>query len=170
MSIRNATLDDLPAIVAIYNGSIPGRCATADTRPISVESRRKWFENHGPTRPLLVAEESGQVAGYLSFRNFYGRPAYHITAELAVYVHPDHHRRGMGGQLLEKAIATAPSLGLETLLAFVFSHNAASIGLFERFGFERWGQLPAVAELDGRHVDLSILGRKVGVAANSATR
>ena len=172
MPIRNATIDDLPAIVAIYNASIPSRRATADTQPIAVESRRKWFENHGPTRPLWVAEEadgsgkgsaspSSQVVGYLSFRNFYGRPAYHISAEMAVYVHPLHHRRGIGAALLERAIAVAPSLGLENLLAFVFAHNAPSLRLFERFGFERWGRLPGVAELDDVRVDLVILGRRI---------
>jgi L-amino acid N-acyltransferase YncA len=161
MHIRDATLDDLPAIVAIYNASIPGRCATADTRPISVESRHSWFERHGPTRPLWVAEQDRQVTGYLSFRNFYGRPAYHITAELAVYVHPDFHSRGIGAALLERAIAVAPSLGLENLLAFVFAHNEPSIRLFKRFGFQEWGRLPSVAELDGRRVALAILGRSL---------
>jgi L-amino acid N-acyltransferase YncA len=78
-----------------------------------------------------------------------------------VYVDPGHHRRGIGRRLLEKAIAAAPSLGLENLLAFVFSHNAASIGLFTRFGFAPWGHLPAVAELEGDRVDLTILGRVI---------
>lgn len=168
MNIRDAVPEDLPAIVAIYNASIPGRCATADTKPITVPSRRKWYDSHGPTRPLWVAQEGHSVIGYLSFRNFYGRPAYHITAELAVYVHSDHQRRGVGSRLLERAIATAPSLGLETLLAFIFSHNIASLALFERFAFTRLGHLPAVADLDGRRVDLSILGRTVARPAPAA--
>lgn len=147
--------------MAIYNASIPSRRATADTLPISIESRRKWFANHGPTRPLWVAEDTGRVIGYLSFRNFYGRPAYYITAELAIYVDPDHHGRGIGAALLERAIAAAPSLGLENLLAFVFAHNGPSVRLFERFDFQPWGRLPAVAQLDGERVDLVILGRRV---------
>jgi L-amino acid N-acyltransferase YncA len=161
MTIRDGTLNDLPAIVAIYNASIPGRCATADTEPITVESRHKWFHNHDRTRPLWVAEMDGRVVGYLSFRNFYGRPAYHITAEMAVYVHPSCQRRGIAARLLDKAVNAAPALGLENLLAFIFSHNEPSLGLFRRFGFEPWGRLPGVAELDGRRVDLTILGKKV---------
>ena len=54
-------------------------------------------------------------------------------------------------------------LGIRTLLAFVFSHNDPSIRSFQRAGFEPWGQLPTVAELDGNWRDLSILGLKVGV-------
>ena len=164
MNIRDATIKDLPPIVAIYNASIPGRRATAETEPITVESRKTWFHNHDAKHPLWVAEEDGKVVGYLSFRNFYGRPAYHVTAEMAIYVHPDHHRRGIAARLLEKAIDTAPSLGLENLLAFIFSHNEPSVGLFKKYGFERWGQLPGVADLDGKRVDLTILGRKIFTA------
>ena len=39
-TIRDAARDDLPAIVAIYNASIPGRLATADTEPVTVASRK----------------------------------------------------------------------------------------------------------------------------------
>ena len=38
-SIRNAVRADLPAIVEIYNQTIPGRMGTADTEKITVESR-----------------------------------------------------------------------------------------------------------------------------------
>ena len=47
---RDATLDDLPAIVDIYNQSIPAGTATADTRPITVESRRPWFTQFSPEK------------------------------------------------------------------------------------------------------------------------
>ena len=52
-AIRHAALPDLPAIVAIYNDSIPGRLATADTAPVSVDSRREWFAAFDPaSRPV----------------------------------------------------------------------------------------------------------------------
>jgi L-amino acid N-acyltransferase YncA len=58
MTIRDATEDDLPAIVAIYNASIPGHTATADTEPVSIADRRNWFGEHHPDRrPLWVAIE-----------------------------------------------------------------------------------------------------------------
>ncbi|MBV8628542.1 MAG: N-acetyltransferase, partial [Paraburkholderia sp.] len=50
---RDATLDDLPAIVAIYNSTVASRQVTADLEPVSVESRLPWFHAHGPAaRPL----------------------------------------------------------------------------------------------------------------------
>jgi L-amino acid N-acyltransferase YncA len=87
-SLRDAAPDDLPAIVDIYNSTIPGRMVTADTEPVSVQSRQKWFDDHSPDfRPLWVLEKDGRICGWLSFQSFYGRPAYKATAEVSIYVH-----------------------------------------------------------------------------------
>jgi L-amino acid N-acyltransferase YncA len=162
MKIREATEADLLAIVEIYNASIPGRSATADTDPVSVESRGSWFREHDPERrPLWVVEENRAIVGWLSFQSFYGRPAYHATAEISVYVTPALQRKGIGRELLARAVKRAPRHGLKTLLGFIFGHNEASLHLFESFGFQRWGVLPAVAELDGIERDLIILGRRI---------
>jgi len=162
VSVRDARETDLARIVAIYNEAIPGRQATADTEPVSVDSRRDWFRAHAPARrPLWVAERDGTVVGWLSFQDFYGRPAYGATAELSVYVSGAAQRGGVGRHLLARAIERAPGLGLATLLGFVFAHNGPSVGLFERHGFARWAHLPRVARLDGVERDLLILGRRV---------
>jgi phosphinothricin acetyltransferase len=163
MTIRDARPDDLPAIVAIYNAAIPGRLATADTAPVSVESRRPWLAAHAPTtHPLWVEETDGTIGGWLSFQPFYGRPAYRATAELSVYVAPSHRRRGVARALVAHALGRGPALGFTTLLGFVFGHNEPSLTLFAGFGFERWGHLPRIAVLDGVERDLVILGRRLG--------
>lgn len=161
MYIRNAQETDLTAIVDIYNQSIPDRLATADTEPITVASRLNWYYNRTFNRPLWVATRQQQVLGWLSFQNFYGRPAYIHTAEISIYVALEHHRQGVGSQLLERAIAFCPQLELTTLLGFVFAHNQPSINLLTRYGFTQWGYLPDIAVLDQCDRSLSILGRKV---------
>lgn len=159
--IRNARRDDLPAIVEIYNASIPGRMATADVAPVSVPDRQAWFEEFDPARrPLWVrCESDGRVVGWLSLRSFYGRPAYAETVEVSVYIEPTKQRHGHGRALLGRAIAQAPALGISTLLALTFAHNGPSIRLFEGTGFVQWGALPGIARLDGVRRDLLILGR-----------
>jgi len=159
---RLAARDDLARIVEIYNATIPSRRATADTEPVSVESRVRWFEEHSPGfRPLWVVEVDGRIAAWLSFSSFYGRPAYNKTAELSVYVDAARRKLGLGSYLLAQAIRHAPALKLDTLLGFIFGHNQPSLRLFEKYGFERWGELPRVALLDGVERDLLILGRRV---------
>jgi L-amino acid N-acyltransferase YncA len=161
--IRVSQLADLPAIVAIYNASIPGRMATADTAPVTVADRAGWFAEFDPARrPLWVfCNATDTPIGWLSMRSFYGRPAYHATAEVGAYVAPEARRQGVARQLLDHALHHAPALGLRTLLAFVFAHNAPSIALFGNVGFTQWGLLPRVAELDGVERDLAILGRRL---------
>ena len=120
--IRDARLSDLPAIVEIYNSSIAGHMATADTSAISVASREPWFKEHRPDfRPLWVANLNHFVVGWLSFQSFYGRPAYGRTAEISVYVSPLHQGRGIGRTLLATAIDRGPSFGLRTLLLLCHS-------------------------------------------------
>ena len=161
--IRHAEERDLPAIVAIYNASIPGRQATADTEAVTVASREEWFRGFDrASRPIWVADAGdGRIAGWLGLRSFYGRPAYRRTVESAVYVDPAHQREGVARRLLTHALGQCPSLDIANVLAFVFAHNMASVTLFEAHGFGRWGLLPKVCEMDGQEHDLLVLGRRV---------
>ena len=87
MIIRDAIETDLPAIVEIYNATVPTRMVTAELEPVSVESRLPWFCEHAPnTYPLWVAEMDDQIAGWLSFKEFIPRSAYRGTSEVSVYV------------------------------------------------------------------------------------
>lgn len=161
--IRLAVPADLPAIVEIYNATIPSRQVTADTEPITVASREAWLAEHQPDRhPLWVwCDAQEQVGGWVSVQAFYGRPAYAATVELSLYIAPTHQRQGIGTQLLEHGLAAWPQLGIQTLLGFVFAHNEPSLRLLERFQFQEWGYLPRVAQLDGCDRDLIILGRRL---------
>ncbi len=165
-AIRHAGPGDLAAIVAIYNASVPGRMATADLEPVTVESRRAWFDRFSPARrPLWVASDvtGGAPVAWLSLHSFYGRPAYAATVEVSVYCAPEARRRGHSRSLLRHAAAAAPALGIRTFLAYVFGHNAASLALFETEAFVRWGLLPRVARLDDHLRDLVILGRGLAI-------
>jgi phosphinothricin acetyltransferase len=158
---RIARREDLPRIVAIYNATIASRMVTADLEPVSVESRVPWFEQHVPDmRPLWVVERNDEVVAWLSFSSFYGRPAYAHTAEISVYIDARWHRQGLGWHLLSCALSHAPTIGVRCLLGFIFAHNTPSVALFARAGFERWGELPGVALLDGVERDLLIMGRR----------
>jgi L-amino acid N-acyltransferase YncA len=165
---RLARRDDLPVIVDIYNSTIASREVTADTEPVSVASREAWFNEHTPERrPLWVIHDANDVSdhpaviGWMSYSNFYGRPAYSGTAELSIYIDEDWRGRGLGKYCLEQAIAFAPQIKVHTLLGFIFGHNLPSLTLFRKFGFDTWANFPRVANLDGVERDLIILGKRV---------
>lgn len=164
LQYRDAGLEDLPAIVEIYNSTVPSRLVTADTEPVSVESRITWFEEHNPsTRPLwMVENEVGKTVGWVSFQSFYGRPAYAATVEVSIYLDIEMRGKGYGRAVLQYAIDTAKELGIKTLLGFIFAHNDPSLKLFRNLGFEEWATLPNIALLDGIERGLKILGKRVG--------
>lgn len=163
MTVRDATEADLPAIVAIYNAAIPGRTATADTEPVTVEARRGWFAEHTPDRrPLWVAEIDGEVAAWIGLSSFYGgRPAYDATAEVSMYIAPAHQNRRLGRELMRRMIDACPRLGVTTLLAMYFDHNEASRRLCASLGFEPAGHLKRIANLDGAERGLVIAALRI---------
>ena len=164
---RDARESDLPRIVEIYNFAVATRRCSCDLDPTTVEDRTGSFRAHSPDhRPLWVAEDSANPAagaiGYLGFFHFMNeRPGYFITADLAIYLHPDYQGKRLGTYLLSQAIERSPSLGIETLSATIFASNDASIRLFEKMGFERWGHMPRVARLEGVEKDLVLVGRRL---------
>lgn len=163
---QTAEAADLPAIVAIYNASIPGRRATADLAPVSLADRQAWFDAHGGTRPIYVLKnQAGDIIAWGSFSDYYPRAAYRITAEISIYLHPDHQGGGLGGKILAAMLERAPKLGIRNIVAVIFGHNAASLALFRRFGFQDWGRLPQVCDLDGQTADIVLLGKPIACTA-----
>lgn len=165
---RDAIEADLRRVVEIYNFAVATRKCSCDLGPTTVEARRPSFLEHTPNhRPFWVGEDTSHpefgVAGYLGFFHFMNeRPGYFITADLAIYLHPDYQGKGLGTYLVTRAIDRAPSLGIETLTATIFASNDSSLALFTKMGFERWGFMPRVARLEGLEKDLVLVGRRLG--------
>lgn len=161
ITIRDATESDLPAIVDIYNQSIPTGRATADTRTISVSDRIEWFKNFDPNkRPIWVAEDGDRIVGCVYLSSFYGgRPAYDKTAEISTYIAADYQGKKVGTLLKKRMIEACPRLGVENLISMYFDHNEASEKLNSKLGFKVVGYLPKIAEVFGekRGVKISIM-------------
>ncbi|MDB5192284.1 MAG: phosphinothricin acetyltransferase [Segetibacter sp.] len=160
---KDATINDLPVIVEIYNSTVAGRMVTADIEPVSVESRKQWFYEHNPSvRPLWIIENaSKEIVGWVSFQDFYGRVAYSVTAEISIYLNESKRGKGFGKTVLRYSIDNCYRLSIKNLVGFIFAHNEPSLKLFAELGFEDWGCLPNVAVLDGVERSLKILGRRV---------
>jgi L-amino acid N-acyltransferase YncA len=163
MNIRLAQIHDLPAIVDIYNQSIPSKQATGDTQLLRVEDRMGWFEDHRPEEhPILVADVAGQVAGWCTLSAYRpGRAALRFTAEISYYISYAYHRQGIATALVEHVLAACPALQIRHVFAIVLEGNQASLQLLEKMGFEQWGYLPRVADFDGREVGHLYYGRHV---------
>jgi len=163
MNIRIAQLEDIEALVDIYNQAIVAGQKTADTTPVTIDDRRKWLEKHNDEKyPILVAEDGNVIIGYLTISAYRpGRQALRYTAEVSYYVQFKHHRQGVASNLLQHAIAVCPLLQIKTLFAILMDSNDASIKLLEKYGFEKWGHMPKVADFDGIEVGHLYYGLRI---------
>ena len=176
LQIRIATEADIPAITEIYNQAIALKSATADISPVSIESRLAWLgEYPADSYPVFVAEdqsaaESGNpganpgagAVGYCSLSPYRpGRMALRHTAEISYYIHEDFRGQGLGSALMVHAIAQCPALGFRSLFAILLDINTNSTRILEKFGFEQWGHMPAVADFDGTEVGHLYYGLRV---------
>jgi L-amino acid N-acyltransferase YncA len=163
MTFRYATLEDLPEIVAIYNTTIPGKIVTADLTPVSIADKLNWFHQHNnESRPLWVCiDDRDEIVGWVSLQDFYGRPAYSGCAEISIYFKEAHRGKGWGKAALKYALDCCPFLKVHTVLGFIFEQNQKSIQLFKSFGFDTWGKLPNVANMQDHFCSLIIMGKKI---------
>jgi len=164
MSRSESPKRDLPAIVEIYNQAVAMRCATADLDPVTVESRTAWLAEHSPkTHPVFVAELDGTIVGWSSLSPYRpGRMALRFTVEFSSYIHEQFRQKGVGSRLLAHAIAVSPQLGIKTLFAILLDKNSASTRLVEKFGFQKWGHMPKVADFDGEECGHLYYGLRIG--------
>src|SRR3954453_12242783 len=163
LRIRDATDADLPAVVDIYNQSIPGGWSTAGTQPVTVPARLEGFRKFDPARrPIWVAELEGQVIAVVYLSSFYGgRPAYDATAEVSVYIATAYHRQGIGRRLKQWVIEQCPRLGVTTLLSMHFDHNDATRRINESLGFTQMGHLTEIAVVQGHKRGLVIWALRI---------
>ena len=159
--IERANLSDLEAITKIYNDYILERSATADMQPVSTKELEPWFNAHGGSRPIFIYKENDEILGYCSLSDFNPEIAYDISVEISIYVAKKALKKGIGKQLLAHSLNEARGLNLKNIIALIFSKNEASLGLFLKFGFEKWGELPGVCLMDGEYKDVVILGLKL---------
>ena len=163
MRIRNFAIDDLEVIVNIYNHAIDEKFATADTEYVTIDSRKEWFAQHSAeTYPIYVAEENNNVVGWCSLSPHRpGRKALRSVAEISYYIHKDHRRKGVANALISYTVEKAKELGFKNLFTILLDLNKPSIHILEKFGFEKWGHLPDIAEFGGVICGQYIYGRKI---------
>ncbi|MEA2109124.1 MAG: N-acetyltransferase family protein [Pseudomonadota bacterium] len=163
MEIRTANWEDLEAIVSIYNQAVAAGQKTADIIPVTVASRKQWFEAHDPhSYPILVAVYNDIIIGYLTVSAYRpGRMAVRHTAEVSYFVHFDYHHRGVASNLLGHAMHLCPPLHIKTLFAIIIDSNEYNIRLLENYGFKKWGHLPRVAEFHGVEVGHLYYGLRI---------
>jgi L-amino acid N-acyltransferase len=151
--IRPASSADLAEINAIYNYYVAHSTCVWTTQPCSEAERKAWYLDHGPSMPVLVAEQGGRVVGWGALGSF--RAAYTAAGVLedSIYVHHDFHRQRIGSRLLQALIEAARRSGLRSILANISADQTPSIRLHEKFGFQKVAHLRGVGQKFNQRFD-----------------
>jgi phosphinothricin acetyltransferase len=158
MQIRDASVNDAPAIARIYNQGIEDRLATLETQFRTPKERAEWLASRSPRHPVLVAvDDQRAVLGWGSLNPFNPRPAYDHVADFSVYVARESRGRGIGDALLGALEERAAELGYHKLVLAAFPDNAAGMRLYERHGFRVVGVYREHGWLDEHWVDVVIM-------------
>jgi L-amino acid N-acyltransferase YncA len=161
--LRETRAADIAQIARLYAHYVLTHPATFEIEPPDVAEMLRRFEALRAERyPYWVAVEQDTVLGYCYIGTYRSRIAYQHTAENAVYVAPEHARRGVGLALLGRCLEACAPRGIREVIAVIGdSANLPSIALHRRCGFRHVGTLTAVGLKFGRWLDTVIMQRSV---------
>ncbi|KFI05330.1 GCN5 family acetyltransferase [Massilia sp. BSC265] len=166
MTIRPATLEDLPALFAYLgeqlaeNGRDGLLFQPMEPTPDGVPPAMRERFATGMTRPAgqpgwrqvwIALDENGLVAGHIDLR---GRPepaSGHRTL-LGMGVRHDLRRAGIGTRLVQEALAWARAGGFAWVDLEVLAQNHKARALYARTGFHVTGEVPDLYRIGGQAV------------------
>ena len=157
VKIRTANISDLIGITDIYNEVILNSNATFDTEIKSIEQQKKWYTDHGPQNPIIIAEENRQIVGWASLSKYSTRCAYSDTAELSVYVKKEKQGKGIGKKLMENIVKEGEKVGLHAIISRITDGNKISVQLHENVGFKKIGIMKEVGFKFGKRLDVLLM-------------
>ncbi len=155
MNLRQATENDIPAILSIFNDALLTTTAVYSYQPASLLEQLEWFRHKTEAGiPVLVSEDDQGIIGYVTYGLFRIRPAYKYTMELSIYVDKRAQNQGVGKALMMEILKVCEAKELKTLICGIDSENTASIALCQKFGFTHSGSLKKVGYKFGHWLDL----------------
>lgn len=162
MQVRLATIDDSEAIRRIYNVEVRSSTVTFDIVERTAADQAAWISDRSGAHVVTVAESAGAVVGFASLSPYRPRAAYSTSVEDSVYVHRDHHGRGVGRMLLGDLAERAAAHGFHAVFARIVGGHEASIGLHAAHGFEIVGHEREVGRKFGRWLDVMVMELLLG--------
>jgi L-amino acid N-acyltransferase YncA len=108
------------------------------------EARRAWIDHSlRHTVNVVAFSPAGEVVGHCMLAT--DAPG---SAEMAIFVHQQSRRRGIGRTLLRAALERAVAAGLRRVWSLISPDNRAALRLQESCGFRITKSMPLEAEME----------------------
>ncbi|MFJ6430011.1 ribosomal protein S18-alanine N-acetyltransferase [Microbacterium maritypicum] len=147
MTLRNATVEDLDAIMAIENRSFPSDAWSSETMAAELAS---------PHGRYLVDEHEGAVVGYGGVRALQGSADADVQT---IALLAEYRGQGRGRTLLRALLAAASERGAREIFLEVRADNPSAEGLYLAEGFEEIARRPHYYQPDD--VDAIVMRREL---------
>jgi L-amino acid N-acyltransferase YncA len=154
IEIRFAEPDDAAGMVAVYGPYCDDTVISFETASPTIEQMRYRIERVTSQYPWLVCDIDSEVAGYVYACPHRERPAYRWAVDVAVYIAPQHQRRGIGQALYSVLFQILRTQGYFKAYAGVTLPNPGSVGLHEAVGFKPLAVYPGVGYKFGKWLDV----------------
>jgi RimJ/RimL family protein N-acetyltransferase len=141
-----SNLLDVVAREEIYIGLLVG--------PTPDQVLEHWNQPSQSDNVLLLAFHDEKVVGWVNVKPR-SLEIFRHTAGLGIGLLPEYRDRGLGTRLMNEAIETAWSMGLERIDLRVYASNERAIRLYEKVGFVTEGIERRGRYLHGEWFDLA---------------
>jgi len=153
---REANLDELSFVLDLYNFYILNTNVLADHEPITLEElqARLAYQTKRYKTFLVCHETEQNVVGFCFLTQFRKKPAYDSTAEVGIYLKPEHTGKKLGPAMIRFLEEYAKQNHIEVIIASISGENSPSIKLFEKMGYEQCAHYKQVARKFDRYIDV----------------
>jgi len=159
--IRPAVESDAAALLEIYTPFVETTAVSFEEAPPAVWEFAARITKYAAGWQWLTAERDGQCVGYAYGSAHRARAAYRWSVEVSAYVHPDHHRHGIGRALYRQLFEDLAGKGFCNAYAGIALPNDSSVALHRAVGFEPVGVFKAVGWKFGRWHDVAWFQRSL---------
>ena len=152
--LRPARTEDAASLLEIYCPYVEHTAISFEITPPSVEEMAARITKSLSAWQFLVAEQAGRCIGFANALPYAERAAYCWSVTVGIYIHPHHHRQGLGRALYLQLFDDLRSKGYCQAIAGITLPNEKSVGLHHSLGFETVGIYKNIGRKFGRWHDV----------------
>lgn len=137
-AFEDVTPEHRDGILRVFNYFVENDFSAYPTKPVGPE----FFERFSAITkgyPFIAIKDSDEVIGFACLHMLHPADSLRRTAEISYFILPEHTRKGLATQILERFIEEAKQRGITTIMASISSLNERSLSFHRKHGFVECG-------------------------------